>query len=144
MRSEGYGSLLAKFLCVCSEYSLAYWLFHAITFEQKKIHELKTEKSLYQCCTYLFFSVEPSHVFTSVVTDTHTDTTSYGPDAATFRRQGSYGQLKATWNSEVVSYSSLSAVHRYPFLLYSLPYTFRYIFVNACAFSKPRTCATAF
>ena len=58
-------------------YSLAYWLFHAITFERKvfsKIHVLKTEKSVYQCCTYLFLSVEPSDVFASMVTDKQTDT----------------------------------------------------------------------
>ena len=33
-----------------SKHSLAYWLFHTITIEQKgfsKIHKLKTEKNLY-------------------------------------------------------------------------------------------------
>ena len=58
-------------------YSLAYWLFHAISFERKdfsKIHESKTEKSLYLCCTYLRLSVEPSYAFASVVTDRQTDT----------------------------------------------------------------------
>ena len=29
-------------------------------------------------------------------------------------------------------------------LIYGLPYTFRYIFINACTFSKPRARATAF
>ena len=37
-----------------------------------KIHELKTEKSLCQCCTYLFLGVEPSDTFASVVTDRQT------------------------------------------------------------------------
>ena len=52
--------------------SFAYWLFHAITSERKdlsKIHELKTEKSLGQTRTYLFFSVEMKDVADRVVTD---------------------------------------------------------------------------
>ena len=66
---------------VVSKYSLAYWLFHAITFERKvfsKIHEHKTKKSLYQCCTYLFPGVEQSDAFASVVTDTQTATQECG------------------------------------------------------------------
>ena len=57
-----------------SIYSLAYWLFHALNGRLfSKIHESKTEKSLYQCCTYLRLSVEPSDAFASVVTDRRTD-----------------------------------------------------------------------
>ena len=53
--------------------SLAYWPFHAITFEQKvfsKIHKLKTEKILYQSCMYLCLT----DAFTNVVTDRQTGT----------------------------------------------------------------------
>ena len=33
----------------------------------------KTEKSLFQCCTYLCLSIEPSDAFAIVVTDGQTD-----------------------------------------------------------------------
>ena len=52
--------------------------FHAIISEQKKIHRLKTEKSLRQLPMYLIFGVETMDVADRVVTDrqthTHTDT----------------------------------------------------------------------
>ena len=51
-----------------SEYSLAYWLFDAITSNGsifRKFHELKTEKSL----QYLSLSVEAGDVSARVLTD---------------------------------------------------------------------------
>ena len=59
-----------------SKYSLAYWLFHVITFERKvfsKIHELKIKKSLNESCTYFTWNVETNNVDAKVVTDTQTD-----------------------------------------------------------------------
>ena len=45
----------------------------------------------------------------------------------------SIGRLQATWNSKAASYSPTGlSVYGSPSLLCSLPYTFRYIFVNAC------------
>ena len=75
--------------------------------------------------------------------------TSYGADATTFplnfRRQG----LLWFFQSLTVGYTlvrqratSLQLCGS-PSLACSLPYTFRYIFVNACALSKPRARATA-
>ena len=76
--------------------------------------------------------------------------TSYGADAATFRLNFRRQGLLWFFRSLTVGYTlvrqratSLSATCGSPSLACSLPYTFRYIFVNACALSKPRARATA-
>ena len=75
--------------------------------------------------------------------------TSYGADAATFRlnflRQGLLWFLTVGYTLVRQRATSLSATELCgsPSLACSLPYTFRYIFVNACALSKPRARATA-
>ena len=68
------------------------------------IHESKTEKSLYQCGTYLCLSVEPSDAFARVVRDRQTD-----------RRTGiwpqSYGVKEPIWHT-MTSYSADAATFR--------------------------------
>ena len=69
-----------------------------------------------------------------------------GADGARFLKTGPFlvllksnGRLQATWHRA----TSLSAVQLVQgFCFCSLPYTFRYVFVNACAFSEPRARAT--
>ena len=78
--------------------------------------------------------------------------TSYGADGATFRqifrRQGLFWffqSLTAGYKLPGIvrqRATSLSAV-QHGFCFCSLPYTFRYMFVNACAFSEPHARATA-
>ena len=80
--------------------------------------------------------------------------TSYGADGATFRqkfrRQGLFWffrsltagyKLPGIVNQRATSLSAVQLVQGFCFC--SLPYTFRYVFVNACAFSEPRARATA-
>ena len=73
--------------------------------------------------------------------------TSYGADAAIFHQTGPSLVLTSLTvgykqpgivRQRATSLSATTAVR----VLCSLPYTFRYIFVNACAFSKPRARAT--
>ena len=66
--------LKAVAICTCS---FAYWLFHAITSEQKglsTIHELKIKKSLSYTRMYMYLdsSVEKNDVAEKVITDRHT------------------------------------------------------------------------
>ena len=81
-------------------------------------------------------------------------TTSYGADGATFRQKFRRQGLFWFFQSLTAGYklpgrvrqraTSLSAVQLVQgFCFCSLPYTFRYMFVNACAFSEPRARATA-
>ena len=79
--------------------------------------------------------------------------TSYGADAATFRLYFRKQGLLWFFQSLTVGYtlvrqratslSATTAVRVSASLACSLPYTFRYIFVNACALSKPHARATA-
>ena len=80
--------------------------------------------------------------------------TSYGADGATFRQKFRRQVLFWFFQSLTAGYklpgkvrqraTSLSAVQLVQgFCFCSLPYTFRYMFVNACAFSEPRARATA-
>ena len=72
--------------------------------------------------------------------------TSYGADAATFHQTGPslvLSSLTVGYKQPGIVRQRATAVYTgLRLLLWSLPYTFRYIFVNACAFSKPRARAT--
>ena len=66
--------LRGDFMDSLPNYYLAYWIFHAITFEWKVLSKMHNLKSLNETHAYLTWNVEMNDVDTRVATDRHIHT----------------------------------------------------------------------